>query len=55
MKNEFDIFDIAELILIKDLVEEKMEEVKDSEYFKHTKAILESTLQKLNNHLESNK
>ena len=52
MENEFDI---AELILIRDLVEEKMQEVKDSEYFKHTKAILESTLEKLNDCLESNK
>lgn len=48
-------FDIAELLLIKNLVEEKIEELKDDKYSKHTKAILESTLQKLNNHLESNK
>lgn len=52
MKNEFDI---AELILIKDLVKEKIEEVKDSKYYEHTKAILESTLEKLNNCLEPNK
>ena len=39
MKNDFDI---AELILIRELVNEKMEEVKDSEYFEHTKKILES-------------
>lgn len=49
MKNEFDI---AELILIRELVEEKMEEVKDSEYYEHTKKILESTLQKLNDYLK---
>lgn len=49
MKNEFDI---AELILIRDLVEEKIEEVKDSEYFEHTKKILESTLEKLNDCLK---
>ena len=52
MKNKFDI---AELLLIKNLVEDKMEELQNDEYSKHTKAILESTLEKLNNHLESNK
>ena len=52
MKNEFDI---AELILIKKLVEEKIEELKDDKYSEYTKAILQSTLQKLNNHLEPNK
>ena len=49
MKNEFDI---AEIILIRDLVEEKIEEVKDSEYFEHTKKILKSTLEKLNDCLK---
>ena len=48
MKNDFDI---AELILIKELVEEKPEEVKDSEYFKHTREILKSTLEKIENNL----
>ena len=48
MKNDFDI---AELILIKELVEEKLEEVKDSEYFEHTKKILKSTLEKIENNL----
>ena len=51
MKNEFDI---GELMLIKRLVEEKIEEVKDSEYFEHTKKILKSTLEKLNDCLGSN-
>ena len=49
MKNKFDI---AELILIRDLVKEKMEEVKDSEYFEHTKKILESISEKLNDYLK---
>lgn len=49
MKNEFDI---AELILIRDLVKEKREEVKDSEYFEHTKKILESISKKLNDYLK---
>ena len=49
MKNEFDI---AELILIRELVQEKMEEVKDSEYFEHTKKILESISKKLNDYLK---
>lgn len=49
MKKEFDI---AELILIKELVEEKMQEVKDSEYFEHTKKILESISEKLNDYLK---
>ena len=49
MKNDFDI---AELILIKELVEEKLEEVKDSEYFKHTRKILKSTLAKIEDNLK---
>lgn len=49
MKNEFDM---AELILIRELVQEKMEEVKDSEYFEHTKKILESISKKLNDYLK---
>ena len=49
MKNEFDI---AELILIRKLVEEKIEELKDDKYSKNTKAILESTLEKLNDCLK---
>ena len=45
MKN--DNFDIAELILIKDLVEEKLKEIEGSEYFKYTREILKSILEKL--------
>ena len=48
MKNDFDT---AELLLIRKLVEEKLEEVKDSEYFEHTKKILESTLEKVERNL----
>ena len=49
MKNDFDI---AELILIKELVKEKLEEVKESEYFEHTRKILESTLEKVEDNLK---
>ena len=49
MKKEFDI---AELILIKKLVQEKMEEVQDDKYSEYTKAILQSTLEKLNDYLK---
>lgn len=49
MKNEFDI---AELLLIRKLVIEKLEEVKESEYFEHTKKILESTLAKIEDNLK---
>ena len=48
MKNDFDI---AELILIKELVEEKLKEIEGSEYFKHTREILKSTLEKIENNL----
>ena len=49
MKNDFDT---AELLLIRKLVIEKLEEVKESEYFEHTKKILESTLEKVENNLK---
>ena len=45
-------FDVEELILIRELVEEKIKEVKDSEYFEHTKKILESISEKLNGYLK---
>ena len=41
MKNDFDI---AELILIKELVEEKLKEIEGSEYFKHTREKIENNL-----------
>ena len=48
MKNDFDI---AELILIKELVEEKLKEIEGSEYFEHTREILKSTLEKVERNL----
>ena len=48
MKNDFDI---AELILIREVVIEKLGELED-EYFEHTKAILESTLAKIEDNLK---
>ena len=48
MKN---YFYLAQLLLIKELVEEKLKEIEGSEYFKHTREILKSTLEKIENNL----
>ena len=52
MKNEFDV---EELVMIKELVEEKLKEVKGNDYYEGTNKILESILEKLNDCLELNK
>ena len=44
MKNEFDV---EELVMIKELVEEKMEEIKDNENYKGTRKLLERLSEKL--------
>ena len=48
-------FDVEELVMIRELVQEKLKEVKGNDYYEGTNKILGSILEKLNDSLQEAK